>query len=527
MRHHCHLVAASVTCLLFALWPLAGLAQEQDWNREFWDPAAPAPGQIDLPLPCNGRIAFVEVVTPVVVGTALSDRSVWLGSPDEERGYIENFRKSYLRGGFTGEGRTFYYLAKYELTRDQWAAVMDPECPVPSRGGMRPFGGASWFDAIAFTRRYSEWLLAADADELPREDGVAGYVRLPTEEEWEYAARGGGAVADEIAFRSKLPPMEGDIGDFAWFEGRGSANGTYRPIGLKKANPLGLHGMYGGVEEIALEPFRLNHLGRQHGQAGGFVTRGGSIETPRSELRSSARSEWFFFNRSDGKATALDRFGIRLVISVAVNTSISRSQLLRDLWIEAAGTDPDEEVAPLAMLDELAERETDKRLLSELAFLRNVLVTNEREREEALANQLRLTMQSGIGFMHWLSEQKKRIDLYKTVIGIRESNLAKLTPGSSDFLQAQNAIDDLKLKLDAAQRSDELAFSSYLSVLVDVADGFSAEEVDAQANRLAVELGERGQGRLVRGLTKLVDNVARYRDDPAVPREELYADAIR
>ena len=99
-----------------------------------------------------------------------------------------------------------------------------------------------------------------------------GFARLPTEVEWEFAARGGTAVS-QADFSERVFPMTEGIVRYVWFAGAESANGKAQFIGLLKPNPLRLHDMLGNIDEMVFEPFRLNRLNRLHGQAGGYVVR--------------------------------------------------------------------------------------------------------------------------------------------------------------------------------------------------------------------------------------------------------------
>ncbi len=94
--------------------------------------------------------------------------------------------------------------------------------------------------------------------------------------------------------------------------GRNHRNGKLQLTGLQKPNPLGLHDMLGNVDEMMFEPFRLNKLDRQHGQAGGFVVRGGNYLTAQADLRTALRKEDPYYN-ADGQVKNKTT-GLRLVM---------------------------------------------------------------------------------------------------------------------------------------------------------------------------------------------------------------------
>ena len=120
-----------------------------------------------------------------------------------------------------------YYIGETEVTQELWAAVMGDN---PSRftGNMqRPVEQVSWEDCQTFIQKLSR-LTSAN-------------FRLPTEAEWEFAARGGRNS------RGYQYSGNSNIDDVAWYDGNSSD--TTHPVKTKSPNELGIYDMSGNVNE--------------------------------------------------------------------------------------------------------------------------------------------------------------------------------------------------------------------------------------------------------------------------------------
>jgi len=202
---------------------------------------------------------------------------------------------------------------KDEQTKDGVNAITGP---TPVYGDMtmgfskkHPAIGGTWFNAMTFCR----WL----------SQKTGRNYRLPTEAEWEYAARAGTTSPFGVS------ESEEGLQDYAWF----TDNADMEPhaVGTRKPNAWGLYDMQGNVREWVQDfysptaytlPFKENPAGPKDGKV--HVARGGFYDSPASELRCAARAfeeDWWRMNdpqipKSKWWLPQIDSIGFRVACEV-------------------------------------------------------------------------------------------------------------------------------------------------------------------------------------------------------------------
>ncbi len=137
-----------------------------------------------------------------------------------------------------------FLIGQTQVTQSQWEAVMGSN-PSHFKGGNLPVETVSWFDCIRFCNALSEAeglqavydIGSGDQPTVSLDFGRTGY-RLPTEAEWEYAAKAG----TELTYAGS-----NNVDEVAWLGS--NSGGKTNPVGTKKPNMWGLHDMSGNVFE--------------------------------------------------------------------------------------------------------------------------------------------------------------------------------------------------------------------------------------------------------------------------------------
>ena len=184
-----------------------------------------------------------------------------------------------------------YYIGKYEVTQALWQAVMGNN-PSLSKGKNLPVEEVSWKDCQKF---------------ISKLNSITGKMfRLPTEAEWEYAARGGNKSVGHQDSGSN------NLSDVAWYSQNGRGLTTYA-VGSKQANELGIYDMIGNVSEWCQDRYGKYNSSSQTNPTGANsgtkrIKRGGNFLSLDYNCRSSSRSY-------SSPAFRCIGLGLRLVLS--------------------------------------------------------------------------------------------------------------------------------------------------------------------------------------------------------------------
>ena len=188
-----------------------------------------------------------------------------------------------------------FFLGVRPVTQAHWSSVMGSNPSKFQEGwsaGLRPVESISYSEVETFLEKLNQ----GDREFV----GFEGNWRLPSEVEWEYAAKAG--TSTRWSFGNK----DAELDAHGWHAGNSGA--TTREVGSKKANPWGFHDMHGLVYEFTSTNWQPSHANEKPSNISPdfVVAKGGSWFTESDSTRSSSRRRMNISDRKDG-------VGLRLV----------------------------------------------------------------------------------------------------------------------------------------------------------------------------------------------------------------------
>ena len=530
------------------------------------DMVNPIPSEYDfeLPMPCGGRLILRHVCIPVK--SFLDDFQLNLGCENcrrKDEGFMEARRIAQISGAFTpenlseswrvklieyakrGDGRCpvpdtenpnalYFFIGKYEVSNWQWQTVMNDDCPgwdEPFQADdPRPKTNISWFEAVEFTRRYTQWLLKNELDLLPKfSDGRYAFIRLPTEAEWEYAARGGHKLTDSEMDNEEFFPLRNrPLSDYAVYTQAGAAKPPEKLtwIGTKCPNPLGLFDTAGNAAEMLFDAFRFSLGSRLHGATGGFVIKGGSYRKSRAEIMPGRREEMPFF--LENGAFLSNDLGFRVVLS-AIVTPQNRSNMLKQDWaqiseqnrlskhspIPSKGViDPDQSKNFVEELERLAVSATNsaeqQKFRSIANFIKHFdLIFTEKEINaiDALIWEALFVEESVVKYTSGCTQLQLELEILR--------NLKTQTIPEAEVESLNKNISKLTEQVSDCDATIDSLVQSYINIIKD-SQQFSAGAINRQLNRIITDqnLEENLQFSLNAKLKIFRDHILLYRVTP-------------
>jgi hypothetical protein len=506
----------------------------------------PSPTDFSLPMPCGGEMILRYVCVPA--GGYFADLPFNMGCKDCGRlknSFMEGKRLSAVSGPFTLEdlpaawskklknarintdGRCpepgdtnisafYYFIGKYEVTNFQWKTVMNNACSGKdsrfSADDARPKTDISWYEAVEFTRKYTEWLVKNAPEHLPKfSNDRFGYLRLPSEAEWEYAARGGHMVTESQLNDAEFFPLnDRPYKDFAVFTDQDAAKPQQKLawIGSKCANPLGLFDTAGNVAEMVLDPFHFSIGSRLHGAAGGFIIKGGSFRIALSGILTPQ-------NRKE----RLDQEWGEL--SVQQNSGQAPKK------ISASKIEIDQSKDPIAEIERFVAMTADETEKKNLLFLREVL----KQKNSLLKEQEAETLKGIIHSALFTVESLQKYAIRRKILLNELNKLEKM----KDETVSQSSLDSLESKIAKAKETIRLLdsatdhFVKFYLYRIRKTQRYPEELLESQISVITQELGL--EHVFSRSLKKRLDlfrsHVALYKRKAGnVSRQEIQSDLI-
>jgi len=274
-----------------------------------------------------------------------------------------------------------------------------------------------------------------------------------------------------------------------------------------------------------LDPFRLNKLDRLHGQAGGFIVRGGNYATAEDDVRTAYRQEIPYYQGQEARRSPTT--GFRVVIVDRVVTSRNRLQQIEEAWsalgasaaTDARATTPGLGAQPLAdpieELAAIAAAAPDANMKQRLKNVQIAFRASFQERDEQRDRAAKARLRLGTFLCQKLKDDGLPLDRLKKV---------------HEACVASRGADDARCKAEHADiDADEMTqwnnLRYYADTIVTLVEDYPDGVVAGQLALLKKELGARDD---LKPLAPVADlyarHAAQFRKERTIPRAAWLAD---
>jgi hypothetical protein len=293
--------------------------------------------------------------------------------------------------------------------------------------------------------------------------------------------------------------MQGDIQEYVW---AGPTTGNkLGPVGARKPNPLDLYDMLGNADQMMLDLYRYNRVGRAHGLGGGVVTRGGDYSKAPGDLSINIRNEIPPYVADTNAPNASPKMGFRLVLSASVQSGTpGEIQRVAGEFLNLGqapgpgGTDD-----PRKIIEDLRRNTSDAQVQRGLDKLNATLASGARAQGDVAKETLLAQLEAATAMARMSEDRANFAEILDNLAETEEIKADQMRARSIDTSKFADLDSVPKWRARATKERDEAkaTMDAYLRLLQQMVQGPANADIPVQGDVLRRELQGRNQRQLL------------------------------